>query len=427
MQFSLPTLFILGFCLSVSLTGTAVADLRGHGGPVRALAVSPDGSTLLTGSFDTTAILWNGQTEVAAEVLRGHEDSVNAAVFSADGAAITAGQDGRVLSWPADGEGGPRELHRHNGPVVALALSPDGNRAASASWDGTVRVFDLVAGGYRELSGHQANVNAVGFLADGRVVSAGYDLTVRVWPADGDGASQIFTLAAPLNALVVTAEGAIIAAGADGIVRILDADGEPSGDIETAPVPVTALALSRDDTLLAAALIDGSVWLIDPASREVVRTIQGADSPVWSLAFDRNGMLLTGGGDRVVRRWNPATGQQLDESEETASAEAAVMDGSRGAEVFRACEACHTLTQDGGNRAGPTLHGIFGRPIASVEGYDYSPAFRELDIVWTPETVSELFDVGPNHYTPGTKMPEQRIASAEDRKALMEFLERTTR
>ena len=49
-----------------------------------------------------------------------------------------------------------------------------------------------------------------------------------------------------------------------------------------------------------------------------------------------------------------------------------------------------------------------------------------MDIVWTPETVSKLFEVGPNAYTPGTKMPEQRVGSAEDRKALMDFLARAT-
>jgi cytochrome c len=46
--------------------------------------------------------------------------------------------------------------------------------------------------------------------------------------------------------------------------------------------------------------------------------------------------------------------------------------------------------------------------------------------VWTPETVSKLFEVGPAAYTPGTKMPEQRIGSAEDRAALVKFLEKTT-
>ena len=100
---------------------------------------------------------------------------------------------------------------------------------------------------------------------------------------------------------------------------------------------------------------------------------------------------------------------------------------SRGAQVFRACAACHTLGPDDGHRAGPTLHGVFGRRIGAAEGYDYSPALRGMDIVWTPETVSALFEHGPTAYTPGTKMPEQRIGSAEDRAALMAFLAERTR
>ena len=70
---------------------------------------------------------------------------------------------------------------------------------------------------------------------------------------------------------------------------------------------------------------------------------------------------------------------------------------------------------------GPTLAGIFGRKIASLPGYNFSDALKKLDIVWTPETVSKLFEVGPAAYTPGTKMPEQQIGSAQDRKALVDF------
>ena len=100
--------------------------------------------------------------------------------------------------------------------------------------------------------------------------------------------------------------------------------------------------------------------------------------------------------------------------------------GDPGAEIFRACVACHTLSPDEGNRAGPTLAGIFGRKIATLPGYNFSDALKKLDIVWTPETVAKLFEVGPAAYTPGTKMPEQRIGSPEDRKALTNFLEKAT-
>ena len=98
--------------------------------------------------------------------------------------------------------------------------------------------------------------------------------------------------------------------------------------------------------------------------------------------------------------------------------------GDPGADIYRACVACHTLSPDEGNRAGPTLAGIFGRKIASLPGYNFSDALKKLDIVWTPETVSKLFEIGPAAYTPGTKMPEQQIGSAQDRKALVDFLSR---
>ena len=95
--------------------------------------------------------------------------------------------------------------------------------------------------------------------------------------------------------------------------------------------------------------------------------------------------------------------------------------------MFRACVACHSLRPEEGNRAGPTLYGIFGRPIASVPGYRYSEAFRRLDVVWTPQTVAKLFELGPATFTPGTRMPEQRIGSPEDRAALVDFLARATK
>ena len=75
---------------------------------------------------------------------------------------------------------------------------------------------------------------------------------------------------------------------------------------------------------------------------------------------------------------------------------------------------------------GRRLHGIFGRRIATLPGYNFSEPLKQIDIVWTPETVAKLFEVGPMAYTPGTKMPEQIIGSAEDRKALVDFLAKAT-
>jgi cytochrome c len=191
---------------------------------------------------------------------------------------------------------------------------------------------------------------------------------------------------------------------------------------------VIALSVPRDGALVAAAGIRGSVAVIERAPRRLARTLVGPGLPVWSAVFlPDNRTLLTGGTDRVIRRWDATTGEHIGAVTVGAPEDPlAAYAGDPGAEVFRACVACHTLSPDEGNRAGPTLSGIFGRKIATLPGYNFSPALKQLDIVWTPETVAKLFELGPAAYTPGTKMPEQRIGAEADRKALTDFLAKAT-
>src|SRR5215211_1715306 len=123
----------------LAATTAAPAQLRGHGGPVRAIAVAPDGKTAISGSFDTSAIRWSLERNAAAEVLRFHDGAVNAVAYLRDGRVATSGEDGRIALW-RPGEPQPATvLEGHAAPVVALALSGDGNTLASASWDHTAR------------------------------------------------------------------------------------------------------------------------------------------------------------------------------------------------------------------------------------------------------------------------------------------------
>ncbi|MGU3537076.1 c-type cytochrome [Methylobacterium sp. A54F] len=407
--------------------GAALAQMRGHGGPVRALAVSTDGASALSGSFDQAAILWGVEAGTARRVLRAHDGAVNAVAMLPDGRLLTGGEDGRVALWRPDADAPEAVFQDHAGPIAGLAAAPDGSRFATASWDGTARVRTLARGPVRVLSGHLGNVNAVAFAGDGRIVTAGYDATLRIWPGDGEAPPVVVTLPTPLNAVAVAGDGEIVAAGADGTVRILTAGGAVRAEAETEPRPIIGLALSPDGRTIAAATVGGAVALIDRGSATTLRRLVGPGLPVWSLAFRSNDELLTGGGDRLVRRWDVARGEPIG-----ALAMARPQDdlapyaGERGAEVFRACTACHSLTPDGGNRAGPTLSGVFGRRIATLPGYRYSDALKGLDIVWSRETIARLFEMGPARYTPGTRMPEQVVASPEDREALVRFLEHAT-
>jgi cytochrome c len=410
--------------------GSAQAQLRGHGGPVRALAVAPDGKSAVSGSFDTSVIRWSLERNVAEQVMRFHDSAVNAVVVLSDGRIVTAGEDAQIAIWSA-GQAQPEAVRKgHTAPIAALAVSPDGMTLASASWDHSIRLWPVAGGEPRVLEGHSQAVNGVAFTPDGRaLVSGGYDATLRIWPLSGTGQTAIATLPAPLNCVAVAPDGEIVTAGANGRIYFLSAQGEMRGNVEASPIPVIAVAISPDGEWVAAAGIRGSVAVIARKERKLAHTLVGPGLPVWSVAFFPDSRtLLTGGTDRIIRRWNAVTGEPAD-SVVTGTLDDPLVAyaGDRGAEVYRACVACHTLTRDENNKAGPTLSRIFGRRIATLPGYNFSPALKQLDIVWTPETVAKLFELGPLQYTPGTKMPEQKITAAEDRQALVDFLAKATK
>ena len=429
LRFAFSTRAALLAILSLGMT-TAYAQLRGHGGPVRALAISSDGQTAISGSFDSTAIRWSLMRNAAEQVLRFHADAVNAVVLLRDGRAATAGADGRIAIWTAGNAQPDALLEGHTAPIAALAVSPDGAILASASWDQTVRLWPLAGGIPQVLDGHTQNVNGVAFARDGlTLVSVSYDQSVRIWPLSGQSAPTIVATPSPLNAVAVADDGEIAAGGADGKLYFLTGAGASAGEVAAGPRPVISIAVSPDGALVAAASVGGSVAVIDRNTRVLARTLVGPGLPVWSVAFlPDSRTLLTGGADNIIRRWNAVTGDPIDPLLlEAAGDPLAAYAGDRGADVFRACVACHTLGADQPSRAGPTLANLFGRRIATLPGYNFSEALKRLDIVWTPETVSRLFEIGPSAYTPGTKMPEQRIGSEEDRAALVQFLERATK
>src|SRR6476619_8103985 len=198
---------------------TAFAQLRGHGGPVRALAISSDGQTAITGSFDSTAIRWSLTRNAAEQVLRFHADAVNAVVLLGAGRAATAGADGRIAVWTFGKTEPDTVFEGHTAPIVALAASPDGATLASASWDHTVRLWPLAGGAPRVLGEHTQNVNGVAFTADGgALVSVSYDLSVRIWPLSGAQTPTVVTMPTPLNAVAAGVDGEIAVGGADGKV-----------------------------------------------------------------------------------------------------------------------------------------------------------------------------------------------------------------
>ena len=108
------------------LGSSAQAQLRGHGGPVRALAISADGQAAVSGSFDSSAIRWSLTRNSAEQVLRFHESAVNAVALAPDGRVITGGEDGKIAVWQPGSPAPLQVFEGHTAPIVSLAVSPDG-------------------------------------------------------------------------------------------------------------------------------------------------------------------------------------------------------------------------------------------------------------------------------------------------------------
>ena len=98
---------------------------------------------------------------------------------------------------------------------------------------------------------------------------------------------------------------------------------------------------------------------------------------------------------------------------------------SAGERAYQKCYACHATEPGKHDLAGPSLHGIVGRPVAAVPGVDYSPALRHFaagNPVWTKELI-DRFAADPEALVPGTSMAFHGIADAGERNVLIDYLE----
>jgi len=410
-------------------------NLVGHGGPLRGLAITADGNRALTASFDYAAMVWDLEARPPQPVQRllGHDGPVNDAAFVGTDRALTGSDDGTLALWDLDSGEALRRLKGHAAKVVDVAVSPDGKRAASASWDRTVRVWRIADGALiAQLEGHTGPVNAVAFSADGKhLYSGSYDGSIREWGADGGETTPsrpVIEYGWGINTFQMLPGGRIVFGAQNGDVRVIDTRGNEIKVLAPHDGPALALALSPQGDMLATGGADGMIRLWHIEDWAVGETYSNPTGPVWALAFESRGALYYGGLDDFAIHWRanprapfePVPGSYPRRFQVSGEMSA----GER--QFARKCSVCHTLTPADGNRAGPTLHGVFGRKAGSLPGYPYSEGLKQSDLVWSAETIAELFNKGPDHVTPGSKMPLQVISEDDKRAALVAFLKEAT-
>ena len=283
-----------------------------HQDSVTDAVFSPDGTRILTASWDKTAKLWD-TTSGKLVASFAHRGIVWHAAFSSDGTRIlTASADKTAKLWDA-ASGTLIVSLAHQAIVYNAAFSPDGARILTASADKTAKLWDAASGRLIASFAHDADVNDAAFSADGaRILTASADNTAKLWDAASGKLIASFDHQDAVYDAAFSPDGArILTASADKTAKLWDA---ASGKLVVSfdhQDKVFQAAFSPDGARILTASADNTAKLWDAASAKLIASF-AHKGIVFHAAFSADGArILTASADNTAKLWDAASGKLI--------------------------------------------------------------------------------------------------------------------
>ncbi|XP_038670525.1 notchless protein homolog 1 isoform X1 [Scyliorhinus canicula] len=338
------------------------SSLEGHTEAVISVAFSPTGRYLASGSGDTTVRFWDLSTETPHFTAKGHRHWVLSIAWSPDGKKLASGcKNSQIFLWdPSTGQQMGKVLTGHSKWITYLCweplhVNPQCRYLASASKDGSIRIWDTVLGRCDKiLTGHMQSVTCVKWGGDGLIYSSSQDRTIKVWRAE-DGvmcrtlqghAHWVNTMALSTDYVLRTgafepAEATIVArdrndsleelkqkalqryeqtrgqgqerlvSGSDDFTLFLwmpAEDKKPLARLTGHQALINEVCFSPDTRLIASASFDKSVKLWDGRTGKYLASLRGHVSAVYQIAWSADSRLLaSGSSDSTLKVWDVKT------------------------------------------------------------------------------------------------------------------------
>jgi WD40 repeat protein len=249
--------------------------------------------------------------------LGGHHHIVTGVAITADGRrAVSASYDLTLKVWDLDTGRQVRTLVGHF-TANGVAVSPDGRRAVSASSDKTLKVWDLETGGeLRTLVGHSDAVMSVAVSPDGRrAVSASSDKTLKVWDLEtGRELHMLEGHSGSVNGVAVSPDGCrVVSASYDKTLKVWELEtARELRTLEGHSSAVNDVAVASDGRRAVSASADKTVKVWDLETGRELRTLEGHSGVVVAVSLSSNGRrAVSASSDNTLKVWDLETGREV--------------------------------------------------------------------------------------------------------------------